>query len=606
MNTILKEKFTRQLSSITPKPRNIPSPLSYSSHNLITPVNSLPDPYRYITPYLKFTTFKQDFSYMLQIISPRNTIQIKDFSTQIRDILIFKPAKDVFKNIDSCLLVVLENQLIIYGFSISNLKVELLQTDMSVMIPEDILKVSVSKNGIITFCSSNDVYRFCYGHGIFYRTFAKKIKTFSRSFIEFFIGNRNEIVDVVVSNNLFAILKKDCVEVFKIIKNKFIFEKRYLIDNGIKISIFDEKCVLVIKKSGERVLLYGQQIILPLLGESNLYDGETIAESDGKTTIIIKSRLKDKNCLVIVINENDYAFEKKNNQENYKTLIINDKIECIKIFGNKIMLFSENKQHNFDILKMEDYLSFCQQDEMQRIFNLYGEPDFLINYLYLCCKDADLSRIEFMFLRSKNHDFIYKFIVKMLLEENIIQKENYLSDCFEFLYSENLFNDFFYSKKARLERLIQKFTKIYERIGKYRKNNLRNVLDDLKAVIDTLKFFKIITEKNLKNEYSFIELLCNMDYRRKVLNQLSNLMSFDKTNEMMKNTLKDYFPIEEVFYRRGLENAKKRRKENFYESVNDFKKGKITWKALKFTIKKDFTWEVLKLSEIVYLRIVKF
>ncbi|KAM0687450.1 hypothetical protein COBT_001309 [Conglomerata obtusa] len=577
--TNLKENIPKQISQFKLRPRPEPKPLSYSSHAIISATKSYKDSTSYATPQISYNTFKKDYSYRLQINCPKNTVQIDGFSTKINDIILFKPKKDIFKEIEYCILVVLENQLIIYGIEITDMKFALVSTNMSVMIGDDIKRVSISEDGIIMFCSESDVYRFCYGHGVFYRTYAKCIKSVSGTIMELVFGSNNDIVDVCVTNSYMVILKEKSLECYRIINNKFKHIINYEIHNGIKVQIYDDRYFFVFDKEGNRIFFDQSRKIetLPLCQETVYYDGEVLAESDGNTSVIIKKRFQDRNCLVIVITQNEYALEKGNNcRENYNTFFINDDINKIKIWNRNIGLFSNEKSHFINILTTQEYILQCKQIEVQKLMNFYGEGNFLIQYLFLIENEEEVGKIEFLFLKTTNFDFIYKYIFQRLIEEEIIESKNckvsYYYD--NFLFTEDFFNDYYFTNKARIQRCLKKFVTVYNRLCKYRKKGLSEIIIDFKNVIDSLKFLKIVEEKRINVKYNFEDLLTNMDYRRKVLTQLSNIMSFERTSEMIQNTLRGYFPIEEVYYRRGLECLKKKRKDTFYDSITDFKKGK--------------------------------
>ncbi|KAM0678956.1 hypothetical protein BDAP_000136 [Binucleata daphniae] len=633
INTSLKNNFNKNIPTFYTHPRPTPKPLSYSNHQILTTPSPTYDPYFYVTPHIRYTTFKKDFSYKLQIETPRNTIQIDGFTSDIKDILLFAPTINTFEDKNPCMLLVLENQLIIYSMSFVDYKLVLHPTGMSVVIPNDIISVSINSKGNIIFCSKQDAYLFYYNSGLLCRTYAYNLRGMVKQLLGVIYTPKQNFIDVCISDSYAVVLKDKHFDLYRVVNSNLKYIQKYEVLEGIKIQIYDDKYIFVIKKNGKRMYYteYGFVCTLPLKDESNFYNGETIVNSDGNTTVIIRKRIENEentenkgdkkddgnaenkinaekytahqNTLVnkpyisqvIVITQNEYAFDNTNSpRENYNTITLNENITKIKIFNNQILLHTKNNSYLANCMNLCDLIIKCKQDEMHKLVSYCKEENFLLKYLELVERNLDVSRIDFMFLKTKNYDFVYKYMCKTLIEEGIIQENmiNIENNNIEnnatkknvsfttkyynnnFYYTEELFDSFYKTSNAKIQRCIKKLVRVQEKISRYRKEGFKTLMSDIKNVVDTLNFMKLVDDKGLKVEYNFNSLLFSMNHRRNVLSQLSSIISFEKTSEMIRNTLKGYFPVEEVHFRKGLECIKIKKRDNFYESLQDFKKGR--------------------------------
>lgn len=565
----MKMKFTKLGNKLASHHKPFPTVLPYSTTPIVTAPITTKEIYKYITPYIKYYTLEEENTTDLFVKTSTNQIAIRGFTDPIIDIQIFKLKLKV-NNIEYGLLTITKNQMIIYGIETIDNEFALVNLDITVYVGDEIRKVVVSEGNII-FCTDSDIYQFYYLSGFFKTSYIYQYKSIKEYIWSFFLKETRYIKDICMSKEYAVVLKEKYAEVYKVTDSLKFYKK---IDTGKVESVFfyTDNIFFTVDNNGNRVYYSekGRIVDVPTPQSFAFYDGKTHINSDGDTLVIVKSKKNEKNSIILVITQNKYFKQSEPNKENYQTYCIYDDVESINVYDKQIIIKSRVNTHKLCITPPGQYFLNCKHIELTNLHKLYGNNDFLLHYLYLIEGGFDVSKLDFMFMKAENYDFIYEYMFRKLIAIDVIKKGCELQKTKE-IYSETFMSPCYDDYVVKLCRTINAFKAVYAKLKKYRKDNYKSTIDDFIAVLDTLRFIKIVKERRVDIDFDFETLVFNIEYRKKIFEELSINMPYDKINQIVTETLKNYFPVEEIYFRKGMDNVKKRRRDTLFDSINDFK-----------------------------------
>lgn len=574
-STRLKECLTKVERTLNPKPKPTPVDSTYSTHQICTQMQSSKDPYTYVTPFIKYFTESKNGELILYLLTKSQKHIVKDLHTEIVKVMVYYPTKNtLFDKFKGYLLVATKCQIKVFGMRIESIDVTLVNIGIEVGMMDEITNVAVNEDGNVVFSTKYNFYQLCYMHGLFASTFSHKLRSF-KTFLKGLIWDETkEIRDICVGSKYAIALRNDFVEIYKVgSKMKFL---RYMsVPDAHSLRFYDENIFYIINKEGRRLFydINAEMTNVELPQEITYYDGDVIIQGNSDVFLYLKKRKDKRSCILMVITQNPYYKGGNVYRENYQTFTINDDINSVNICNRTIILTSKSNTYRSTIMKTYDYLVNCRQEEIKKLYGLFGGSEFLINYLFMIENRLDTSKIEFLFLKSDDYSFIYKYIYKKLAMFGFYG--NKIDDEFHFkedrVYSEEFLTNLQYKKLVELSTVYSALKDVYDKLWRYRKEGLKEAIDDLKIVMHTVLFVKIVTERELDVNLSFESLMFSSSHRERIFSELSGSISFERANEIFAKRLRDYFPIEQIHFQRGMENVKRKRKEALYESLMDFK-----------------------------------
>lgn len=599
----LKENLTTVENSTFPMPKPIPINTTYSNHQILTPVQSSKDSYTYVTPYIKYFTETKNDELFIYLLTKSQKHIIKKIYGKIVKIIVFKPRKNVMhENIKGCLLVASTNQILVLGIKVESDYVSLVNTGIEVAITDEILDVVASTEGAIAFSTNYGFYELCYFYGFFSTNFVHKLSSFKKKITELIWKEKIEINAICIGKKYSCVLRDDKVEIYTVgTKSKFL--KEIYVEPACGIHFYDENIFFIVQKFGRRVFynINGRVSSVELSQEMSYYDGDVKIVCKDDLFCYLRKKKNSSSCVLIVVSQNQYYKGGNSGRENYQTLHFNEDIINCVICDREIICSSKNNTFRTRVIPTHEYLLNCRQDEIKKLYALFGSSGFMINYLYMIENNMDTSKIEFLFLKTEDYSFIYKYIYNILAQYELYGKkvvQNFERD--ELHQEEFLFN-LKHRKLVELATVYSALKDIHDKLWRYRKVGLREAISDLKIVMNTVLFIKIVKERHLDIEYSFKDLLFNQSHREKVFSDISNAIGYERANEIFAKKLRDYFPIEQIHFQRGLQNVKRKRKEALYDSLVDFKECRNFDETLKvYNESKFYTGCVILIRDCIY------
>lgn len=501
------------------------------------------------------------------------TEEINTFSSDILHVEIFVPRTGIFnEKISHCLFVATEEQVMIYGVEKDTFC--LINTDFVTSSPGHIACVAARGGDVFVGCDNGGVYQVIYRSIDSWSFRMMHVYDPSSSLLSNLIPSalrrkRSPVRSLSAGKSFLVSLGRNAT-VYNVEGGMYKVNEIALHKEYVAVQIVDETADTVffylIQKDGSRDFFDGRLVLTkksPNMGDMMEIRDMSVQTSRDRLCMVRKGQYDGSVATVISLNEDQICnFDKLKPSESYEVFAMKDEADLVGIDGNVLVFLGDRKISLYEMQDVRKQLLGCRSEEIFNVFKSYGERETLVLYYELLGNNEDVSRMEYICLKSEDAQLFALFVYLYRLVRPVLDVS------FESLATGD--------NGIYLERIQLKMKNIQ---GRARARHLRPAYDFIDEFLQTRFYMNMLHEYSIdleKRSLGFVLLQDSKEFRRRTLKSILEMFKSNQSIEPLIKTLSTkcplFLPIEEVYYQRGLEMLnKKPSRELLFESLGNLK-----------------------------------
>lgn len=492
-----------------------------------------------------------------------NIETLRDFSSEIRFVEVFKPIEDVFnEKIQNCLLIITETEVIIYGIEVDSYNI--ISTEFSCKLASAATCLQINNGQIFIGGDDGFVYQAVYKtldlFSYRYMTLNRLGGSLLKSLTSIFRKKQRKITAISVGKK-FLVALSDKVDIFRIDSGVYKVDTIALDESYLGIQIIEENPLFFycISSNGKRDF-YSTKLLFSRDGPSfpDEFNAQKIFRSNQDMNVSIR-KVYDKTMVQINrFNPNHLRnFTKFSPVENQETFPILDSVLDVKIL-DKIYILAESKIFIYEISDSKRFLMNCRNQEVSSMYNLFGDIEFMANYFELLSMNESIAKLEGLCKDAHAKNFaLFVWMYRLLKPIWNVSPEK-LRD------------------NRHIQFAINKMNSLKPKIA----YNFHEAAEFMDEFIQTGHYINLLFDYNVVfNESLEMILTTETDFKKYTLKNLLNLFSNNQAIEPLLKTMSNscplYLPLNQINLQRGLQLVKLEDKESLRKSLQYLENAKF-------------------------------